>query len=69
MICPLHDARAFSLSSFETLSSLLLPNKGFRLFNFLQSASWFWMTIKRRFSFVREYDVREDDPVMLDPAH
>ena len=23
---------------------LLLPNKGFRLSNFLQSASWFWIT-------------------------
>ena len=31
------DARAFSLTSFETLSSSLRLNKGFRLFNFLQS--------------------------------
>ena len=33
------DARAFSLTSFETLSSSLRLNKGFRLFNFLQSPS------------------------------
>ena len=31
------DARAFPLTSFETLSSSLRLNKGFRLFNFLQS--------------------------------
>ena len=33
------DARAFSLTSFETYSSSLRLNKGFRLFNFLQSPS------------------------------
>ena len=33
------DARAISLTSFETLSSSLWLNKGFRLFNFLQSPS------------------------------
>ena len=38
------DARAFSLTSFETYSSSLRLNKGFRLFNFLQSPSLIWMT-------------------------
>ena len=33
------DERAFSLTSFETYSSSLRLNKGFRLFNFLQSPS------------------------------
>ena len=31
------DARAFSLTSFETQGSSLRLNKGLRLFNFLQS--------------------------------
>ena len=40
----LSDARAFSLTSFDTWSSSLRLNKGFRLFNFLKSPSLIWIT-------------------------
>ena len=49
------DARAFSLTSFEMQCSSLLLNKGFRLFNFLQSASWIRIIISD-FLLVRECD-------------
>ena len=47
------DARAFPLTSFEMQCSLLSLNKGFRLFNFLQSASWIRIIISD-FLLVRE---------------
>ena len=43
------DARAFPLTSFEMQCSSLRLNKGFRLFNFLQSASWIWIIISDGF--------------------
>ena len=39
MICPLMQEHFLKLTSFETLSSSLRLNKGFRLFNFLQNSS------------------------------
>ena len=39
MICPLMQEHFLKLTSFETLSSSLQLNKGFRLFNFLQNPS------------------------------
>ena len=49
------DARAFPLTSFEMQCSSLRLNKGFRLFNFLQSASWI-LKIISDFLLVREFD-------------
>ena len=49
------DARAFPLTSFEMQCSSLPLNKGFRLFNFLQSASWIRIIISD-FLLVRECD-------------
>ena len=39
MICPLMQEHFLKLTSFETLSSSLRLNKGFRLLNFLQNPS------------------------------
>ena len=39
MICPLMQEHFLKLTSFETLSSSLWLNKGFRLLNFLQNPS------------------------------
>ena len=39
MICPLMQEHFLKLNSFETLSSSLRLNKGFRLLNFLQNPS------------------------------
>ena len=49
------DARAFPFTSFEMQCSSLPLNKGFRLFNFLLSASWIRIIISD-FLLVRECD-------------
>ena len=49
------DARAFPLTSFEMQCSSSPLNKGFRLFNFLLSASWIRIIISE-FVLVRECD-------------
>ena len=50
------DPRAFSFTFFEMQSSSLRLNKGFRLSDFLKSASWIWKIFIQRFSFVTESD-------------
>ena len=50
------DARAFSFTFFEMQSSSLRLNKGFRLSDFLKSASWIWKIFIQLYSFVTESD-------------
>ena len=50
------NARAFSFTFFETQSSSLRLNKGFRLSDFLKNAYWIWKIFIQRFSFVTESD-------------
>ena len=47
------DARAFSLTSLRNVKLFMRLNEGFRLFKFLQSASWIWKIIND-FIFVRK---------------
>ena len=47
------DARAFSLTSLWNVKLFMRLNDGFRLFKFLQSASWIWIIISD-FIFVPE---------------
>ena len=58
------DARAFSLWNVKLFMRL---NDGFRLFKFLQSASWIWITISD-FIFVPKCDGFLQCFVMLGPA-
>ena len=51
----LFDARAFPLTSFEMQCTSFPLNMGFRLFNFIQSASWIRILIND-FLLVRECD-------------
>ena len=61
------DARAFSLTSLWNVKLFLRLNDGFRLFKFLQSASWIWKIINN-FIFVRKCEGFLQCFVTLGPA-